>query len=186
MDNFFPLADQGNDGLNIFLNNIPSCHGTSPQAVCSWCICFTQHASTCGFYVHPYFYFRLSATSLMGFTCGFDIPPTTAIVGSPYIPTTSGVAAVTADMGIAAVSAAPSIDAVDSIPASASTQHDLPGHFQPKLDTMDIQIYNASYKKGVFLKDSPQVRILAQHCGRGYYCLYLIVAVDHPVNFVRQ
>ena len=29
---FFPLADQGNDGLKIFLNNIPSCHGTFSQA----------------------------------------------------------------------------------------------------------------------------------------------------------
>ena len=40
---FIPLADQGNDGLKMFLNNIPSCHGTSPQAVGLWYICFTQH-----------------------------------------------------------------------------------------------------------------------------------------------
>ena len=26
---FFPLADQGNEGLKMFLNNIPSCNGTS-------------------------------------------------------------------------------------------------------------------------------------------------------------
>lgn len=30
---FFPLADQGNDGLKTCFNNIPPCHGTSPQAV---------------------------------------------------------------------------------------------------------------------------------------------------------
>ena len=87
----------------------------------------------------------------MGFTCGFDTPLTAAVVGSTYVPATLGVAAVTAAMGIAPVAAilpTNAIDAVASVPASALTQHNLPGHFQPKLDTMDIQTYNTLCKKG--------------------------------------
>ena len=30
---FFTLADQGNNGLKMFQNNIPSCNGTFPQEV---------------------------------------------------------------------------------------------------------------------------------------------------------
>ena len=129
---FFPLADQGNDGRKMFLNNIPSYHGTCPQAVRSCYYYFTQHASTCGFYVHPYFCFRHSAASLKGFTCGFDTPAVTAVVRSPYIPTTLGVVAVPTAMGIAPVAEIlPTIviDAVTSVPVSASTQHGLPGYF---------------------------------------------------------
>ena len=129
---FFPLVDQCNDGLKMFLNNIPSYHGTSPQAVRSWYHCFTQHASTCGFYVHPYSCFRPSTVSLMGFTCEFDTPDIAAVVGSPYIPATIGVATVPAAMDIAPVAEILStlaIDAVASIPASVSTHYDLSGHF---------------------------------------------------------
>ena len=50
---YLPLADQGNDGLKMFLNNIPPYHGTSPQAVRLWYHYFTVHASTYGCYVHP-------------------------------------------------------------------------------------------------------------------------------------
>ena len=32
------------------------------------------------------------------------------------------------------------------------------------------------------MKDLPQQRILAQNYGRGYECLYQIVAVDHHIN----
>ena len=92
------------------------------------------------------------------------------------------VAAVTA---ISAAPAAPAIPAVPFVPAILVTKHDLPGSFQPKLDTMNIQFYTALAKKGVFLKDSPQARILAQNYGCGYHCLYLLVAVDHPVNSTR-
>ena len=118
---FFPLADQGNDGLKMFQNNIPSCNGTSPQEVCSWYISLTQHASTCGFYVHPYFCFRPSIASLVVFTCGFDISPTAAVIGSPYVPATTAILAVAAAHGVAAVPTAPAIDAIASVPASAAT-----------------------------------------------------------------
>ena len=30
---YFPLIDQGNEELKTFYNNIPPCHGISPQAV---------------------------------------------------------------------------------------------------------------------------------------------------------
>ena len=95
-----------------------------------------------------------SPTLLIGFTCGFDTPVIAAIVGSPYIPATASVAAVAADHCIAPVAAifhTTDIDAVASVSASTLTQHDLLGHFQPKLDNMDITIYNAFCKKRNFL-----------------------------------
>ena len=147
----------------MFQDNIPTCHGTSPHAVCSWYVSFTTHASTCGFYVHPYFCFCPSTPSLMGFTCGHDTPGTAAVVGSSFILAVPAVIAVPQAMGVAvvtAISTAPAIPVVPFVPAILSTQHDLPGHFLPKLDTMDIQIYTALAKKGVYLKDSPQAHIL--------------------------
>ena len=123
----------------------------------------------------------------MGFTCGFDTPPTAAaaVVGYVDVPVTAAILAVAPAHDIAAFTAILAIDAIAFVPASTVTQHDLWGHFQPKLDTMDIQIYNALCKKRVLQKDSPQARILAQHYGRGIYFLCLIIVVDHPVNSTR-
>ena len=91
---FFPLADQGTDGLKNFQSHIPICHGITPQDVRLWYTSLTQHASSCGFYFHPYFCFRSSAPSLSGFTCGFDTPAITGVTGSPFVPATLGKAVV--------------------------------------------------------------------------------------------
>ena len=124
----------------------------------------------------------------MGFTCEYDTPGTAAIAGSSFVPAVIAVIAPTQALGVAAVtavSAAPAILAVPSVSAIPATQHDLPDHFQPKLDTMDIQVHTAHAKKGVFLKDSPQARIIAQNYSCGYHCLYLLISVGHPVNSTR-
>ena len=33
---FFPLDSQGTDSLKALLGSVPTCHGTTPQDVCTW------------------------------------------------------------------------------------------------------------------------------------------------------
>ena len=111
---FFPLADQGTDGLKNFQNQVPICHRITPQNDRSWYTSLIQHASSCGFYVHPYFCFRSLAPSLSGFTCGYDTPAITGVAGSPLVPATLYKPAVQASHG---VTAAPAVQATAEIPA---------------------------------------------------------------------
>ena len=46
---FISLADQGNTGLKVFFASVPTCVGTSPEAIRTWYILFTKMASTTGF-----------------------------------------------------------------------------------------------------------------------------------------
>ena len=100
---FFPLADQGADGLKNFQNHVPVCHGTSHQAIRSWYISFTKHASNCGLYVHPYFCYRPSVPDLNGFTCGYDAPAVTGVTYSPLVPATATVAEIPEVLAVTAV-----------------------------------------------------------------------------------
>ena len=128
---FFPLADQGTDGLKNFANNISVCHGITPQHVRQWYHTFVQHSSGCGLYAHPYYCFRPSAPSLLGFTCGFDKPAVVGVTGSPLIAATTGSAAIQAAHGVAfqdAVLPTLEIPAVIEVTAADMQQYDLPGH----------------------------------------------------------
>ena len=70
---YFPLSDQGTDGLNSFYLNVPLCNSTPAHNTRLWYERFVQHASMCGLYIHPYFCVRTGANFLTGFTYGFDI-----------------------------------------------------------------------------------------------------------------
>ena len=83
---------------------------------------------------------------------------------------------------VAVVPAAPAIDAIAAVPASSLAQYDLPRHFQPKIDNMNLNIYKSIRKKGVFFKDSPQQRIIQQNFGLGYIALYQLIAGNHQIN----
>ena len=52
---FFPLVDQGNDGLKSFYNNVPVYHSLLPQDVYLQYYFFTIHTSSCGMYVDLYY-----------------------------------------------------------------------------------------------------------------------------------
>ena len=54
---FFSLAGQDHAGLKVFLASVPSCNGTSAEAIHTWYMLFTKMAATTGFYLHPYFCF---------------------------------------------------------------------------------------------------------------------------------
>ena len=164
---FFTLADQGTDGLKNFQNYVPVCHGLTPEDIRSWYTSFTEHTSACGYYVHPYFCYRPSIPDLNGFTFGYDIP---AVVGVPY------------SALIPATVTSPEIPEVPAVTAVPLTQFDIPGHLGKRLKAWSIVIYNAISQKGIFLKDSPQRRIIDQHYMRGYECLCKLAADSHPNN----
>ena len=152
------------------MNNIPSCHDTTPQAVRAWYTHFTAHISSSGYYIHPHWYFRPSVNSPTGFTCGYNtlaVTATAAVASSPYIPqilyvtpfTTSTPGVTPVVVGIKEVPTAVAVAAVaakDAVFAVPAQQHDLPGLFQPRLQDLDNQLYIAFSKKNVFHKNLPQ------------------------------
>ena len=71
--------------MKVFLASVPSCHGTSLEAIQTWYMLFTKMAATTGIYRHPYFCFRKHADSNNGFTCGFDTAPITHVPAVPEI-----------------------------------------------------------------------------------------------------
>ena len=109
--------------------------------------------STCRFHVHPYFCFRPSENALYGSTCDYDTP-TVAAVAAVVVPAVAVVAALTSIPTVAAISA------IAVAQASTLAQYDLPGHFQPKIGNMNLNIYNAISKPKVFFKNSPQQHII--------------------------
>ena len=101
---FLSLVDQGNSGLKVFLARVPSCIGTSPEAVQTWYMLFTKMAATTGFYLHPYFCFRKHTDSNYRFTCGFDVAPVATVTAvaeilhRPHVPEVVAVVGVAADL----------------------------------------------------------------------------------------
>ena len=150
---YFSLVDQGNEDLKAFFNNIPPCHGDTdtPQTGCLWYHYFTIHASTCGFYLYPYFCFRPSANSLYVFACGYYTPAGPTIATVAVLPAVPAIVDVTGIYAVVTVVNAPAIIAV---PATKIAHYDLEECFQLKINNMSFNIYNAISKPKVFL-DKP-------------------------------
>lgn len=141
------LSDQGNNILKSLLKNIPTCHRSTPQDVCTWYHFFVTHSTFCGYHVHLYYCCQKSADLLYGFRCGNDA---TAVFTTPV------------------------------------SQHDLSGHFLPKMERIDTAIYNTIRKYKIFQKGSVQQQIVEQNYFKCYknlstISLLLIIQSIHPL-----
>ena len=191
----FALADQDTAGWKRFSSSIPTCTGTSPDAIRKWYILFTQMAATCDFYVHPYYCFRKNAPSDTGFTCGFDTGPITEVVAAPetphrpyrapvlarlHVPATSTTAEITARDAVAEVLEILHVPAVLAVAAKAAVIHDLHGVFLARLAGWSSQISVALCNGKVFKYGTLQHTTLMQNSGNGYNALFQIISPYHP------
>ena len=61
-------------------------------------------------------------------------------------------------------------------------QHNLPGYFLPKIQTMNHFIYNAINKDKTFKCKLAQRHIFGQNYGKCYEALYHLIAPNYPIN----
>ena len=175
--------------MKVFINSVPSCTGTSAEAVRSWYIIFCKIASTTGFYLHPYYCFWKLSASNYGFTCGFDTAPITFVPGVPEVLYQAPVLAIIAVIGVSAdpaknvaevVAVAGSqicfkvlaVPEVLPFPAQVAQQNDLPGIFQNFLEDWNYQIYIAMSKPHIFKNNSRQQQIVFINPGQGYMSIF--------------
>lgn len=91
---------------------------------------------------------------MYGLLCGYNISPAP---DAPAAPDNASVAAVpdvptVVDVtGIPNIAAVTTVTTIVAVPAPVLAQYDLPRHFQPKIDNMDLNIYNTISKQKVFL-----------------------------------
>ena len=179
---FYSLADQGNTGLKVFFASVPTCVGTSPEAIRIQYILFTKMASTTGFYLHSCYYFRKDADSNYGFTCSFGPGPIAAVTAAAeiphcphvpevlaqtYVPTdpVTGAAEILARTAVPEVLEITLVPEVFAVDAFGPVQCDLPDIFQPHIPNWTSQLWVGMTKASVFKKDSPQWNILYQNPG---------------------
>ena len=180
---FFSLTNQSNSGLKVFLSSVPSCNGTSAEAIRTWYMLFTKMAAMTGFYLHPYFCFRKHGNSDYGFTCRFDTAPIAHVPAVPEIihqaENSAGLARnhVPANpdtrqleiLAIVSSALVPRVLACAGVPetlAQPPLQHDFHGAFQQRIPNWTSQIWTAMSKAGVFKRNSPEHQILHQNLGQ--------------------
>ena len=88
---------------------------------------------------------------MYGLLCGYNIsaapaaPDNASVAAVPDVPTVVDVT------GIPNITAVATVTTIVAVSAPVLAQYDLPTNFQPKIDNMDLNIYNTISKQKVFL-----------------------------------